>query len=187
MEKENKFIKSIQDEMEKEAKELKANESIRSTALEALRKKKETKKTPVIPLVFNYKVPLWMVAASVILIVLLLPYTLETNVNEIGNNPQLAVHDTVYVDKIINDTVEIIKPSSPIIQTVYIKESVANEKVDLIKSKDKIIDKKQMNINDLSVYLILDNYTPKIDLSTKTSGKSLSEDAFAKAVLSDIK
>lgn len=183
MEKENKFIKSIQDEMGKEAKELKVNESIRSTVLESLRKKKEPKKTSVITLVFNYKVPLWMVAASVILIVLILPYTFKTNVNEIGNNPQLAVHDTVYVDKIINDTVEIIKPSSPIIQTVYVKESIANEKDNLVEPKYKIIDKKHMDINDLSIYLTLDNYTPKIDLSTKTSGKSLSEDAFAKAVL----
>lgn len=181
MEKENKFIKSIQDEMEKEAKELKANESIRSNALEALRKKQESKKTPVIPLVFNYKVPLWMVAASVILIVLLLPYTFKANVNGTINSPQLAVHDTVYVDRIVTDTIEIAQPSDTVVKTVYVKENKSlNETSAQSPSKH---DLEVLNMKKLEAIIALNNVPSKIDFAIQASGKSLSEDELGKSIL----
>lgn len=181
MEKENKFIRSIQNEMEKEANELRANERIRIAAIEALKTKQKSRKTVVIPLVFNYKVPLWMVAASVILIVLLLPYTFDANLTGAQNSSQLAVHDTVYVDRILTDTIEIIQPSDTVIKTVYVQENkTTNELTDQNLSRT---DLKTLNAREIEAIMALNNFPSKIDLDIQKSGKSLSKEVLGKAVL----
>ena len=170
-------------ELKAEAKELKANENIRLAALQALREKQETKKTPVIPFLLSYKVPLWMAAAAILLIMLLLPSVFKTDINKLESNKQLAVRDTVYVDRIIKDTIKIIQASDPVIRTVYIKENTSTQANEPFKEKVQEENLKPINARELEVVIAINNYPSKIDFSIQTSGKSLSNDPLGKSVL----
>lgn len=166
-------------ELKSEAKELKANENIRLAALQALREKKEIKKTPVIPFLFSYRVPVWMTAAAILLIMLVLPSIFKTDVNKL----QLAVRDTVYVDRIIKDTIKIIEASDPVIQTIYIKENTSTQANGKFKEKVQEESLKIINIRELEAEIAMNNYPSKIDFSVQPSGRSLSNDPLGKSVL----
>lgn len=166
-------------ELKTEAKELKANENIRLAALQALRKKQDTKKPPIIPFLFSYKVPVWMTAAAILLIMLVFPSIFKTDVNKL----QLAVRDTVYVDRIIKDTIKIIEASDPVIQTIYIKENTSTQANEPLKEKVQEENLKSINIRELEVEIAMNNYPSKIDFSVQPSGRSLSNDPLGKSVL----
>lgn len=188
MEKNNKLNEFIGNELNKEAKTLKANESIRSTALQALREKNEKKKKSILPIFFDYKVPFWMAAAAIlILLLLLVPSTFNSDTENNGSNIQLAVHDTVYVDRIVTDTIEITQPSDTVVKTVYVKDNSSNQTNEASIQALTQQDLKSLKMKELEAIVMLNNLPAKIDFTIQPSGKSLSDDPLAKSVLSSVK
>ena len=179
----HKSLLQMKKELKSEASELKANENIRLAALQALREKQEIKKTPIIPFLFSYKVPVWMAAAAILLIMLLLPSVFKTGINKLESNKQLTVRDTVYVDRIVKDTIKIIQASDPVIRTVYIKENTSTYTNEPLKEKVQEENLKTINVRELEAVIAMNNYPSKIDFSVQTSGKSLSDDPLGKSVL----
>lgn len=185
MEKENKFNELIGNELNKEAKSLKANDSIRLAALQALREKK--KKKAILPIFFGYRVPVWMAAAAILLILFLIPSTFNSDINKTGTNTQLAVHDTVYVERIVTDTVKITQPADTVVKTVYVKDKSGNQFTEPSVQTTTQQDLKGLKMKDLEAIIALNNVPQKIDFNIQASGKSLSDDPLGKAVLNIMK
>ena len=181
MEKEDKLNEFIGNELNKEAKSLKANDSIRLAALQALREK--NKKKAILPVFIGYKVPIWMAAAAILLILLLIPSTFNSDINKTGTNTQLAVHDTVYVERVVTDTIKVNQPSDTVVKTVYVKDNSSNQLNEASTPSTKNRDLKTLNLKELETIIALNNFPSKIDLAVQPTGKSLSDDPFAKAVL----
>lgn len=177
------LISEVKRELETEAKELKANETIRSNALAALRSKQQKKESRIIPMLFYYKIPLWVSVAAIFLVfILTTPFILNTEIKATSKE-QLTMRDTVYVEKIVRDTVEVIQPADTIVKTIYTsdkKKLLVNSDVEVPIFSNK---KNPSSQKELDLIVAHEDYTNPIDLDKPSTGKSLSNDPFGRAVL----
>jgi hypothetical protein len=200
----HQLIANVKDELKSEANELKANESIRLSALAALRAKQivvepiftstSSSKTKVKSGFFNFKIPLWTAVAAVFMIFILsTPVFIESQLNSNKSNQLVASVDTIYIDKIIRDTIEITKPADRVVKTVYVTNNDISQKVIAENEFETNNDNQQLtdfsinrsdNIqNELEMRMAIGGYTNTIDFSNPKSGRSLSEDKIGKVVL----
>ncbi len=180
----SELISKVKKELTSEGQKLKAPEHIRTSALEALRSKHEEKSARSIPLFFQYEVPLWTSIAAILLVfILTTPFIFNNGITEVKTTEQLTMTDTIYVEKIVNDTIEVIQPADTIVKTVYrsvpSNSAVNNDLTNPVFSNENnsLIHKE---FNSFSAY---EDYTNPIDLNTPSSGKSLSNDPLGKIVL----
>lgn len=178
------LISEVKSELKTEAKGLKTNDHIRTTVLEALRSKQQKQKTRIIPMLFNYKIPLWASVAAIFLVfILITPFILNTDIEKATSREQLAMRDTVYVEKIVRDTVEVTQPADTVIKTIYASEkSTSTVNVDR-ETPVFPNEKKAMSQKEMEFVLAYEGYVNPIDLDKRSSGKSLSDDPFGRVVL----
>ena len=178
------LLRDIKKELTEEAKTLHAKDQIRLNALDALRMKQKKKKSKVMPLWLNYKIPLWSAVAAILLVfILTTPLIINTEINEIKNKDQLVMRDTVYIEKLVNDTIEIAKPADTVTKYIYVAKKLSSPLKEGTNTSD--FPPKIKSITPLEKELISsyeeDNYP--IHLERQKTGKSLSEDPIARRVL----
>lgn len=194
----HQLISDVKKELKSEASELSANDSIRLNALAALRAKQATE----IPIentkkssgFFAFKIPLWSAVAAVFLIFILsTPVFIDSQFKENRSAELMASVDTVYIDKIIRDTIEIIKPADTVVKTIYVtnkvdfSKEIANKEIEIKKEKPSTpnyLNVKSETIHrDLEMRMAIGGYTNTIDFTNPKSGRSLSEDKIGRVVL----
>ena len=179
----HQLLTEVKTDLKEEAQSLKANDQIRINAIEALRVKNQVKKSGGLVLWFNYKIPLWSAVAALLLVfILTTPLLINTEIKDGKPNEQLAMQDTVYIEKIIKDTVEIKKPADTITKTVYVKnnESTVNKHME---THDFSAESNKLNKMGMEPVIAFEESYNPIDIGKRTSGKSLSEDPVGRVVL----
>lgn len=209
----HQLIAKARQNLKSEAGELKANESIRSNVLAAMRAKRmnqeeeEEKEKQSVGGFFAIKIPLWTALAAVLLIFLFTtPIVFDGSLGNKKNNTLLTATDTVYIDKIIRDTIrESIENESPkdsVIKTLHLNEDSDIDKgknVDLIrqtlsnknakKENDKTqkqniaVEKNDVLLKELEETMAIGGYKEQFDFRKTSTGKSLSSDPVARSVL----
>ncbi|MEX1190638.1 MAG: hypothetical protein WED10_11295 [Brumimicrobium sp.] len=178
------LLSEVKSELKSEGKELKSGEHIRANVLEALRSKQQKKESRVLPMLFNYKVPLWTSVAAIFLVfILTTPFILNTDLEKVRSSKQLTMRDTVYVEKIVRDTVEVIQPADTVIKTIYALEK--NTSTVNVDRETPVFsnEKKSMSQKELELVLAYEDYANPIELDKRSSGKSLSEDPIGQVVI----
>lgn len=174
----------VKKELTEEAKTLHAKNQIRLNALEALRMKQKKKKSKVIPLWLNYKIPLWSAVAAILLVfILTTPLIINTEINENRTKDRLAMRDTIYIEKLVNDTIEIAKPADTIIKIVYAPRKASSPFKEVTKTPE--FSPKTKSIIPLENEFIssFEEVGSPLLLENSKTGKSLSEDPIARSVL----
>lgn len=174
----------VKKELTEEAKTLHAKDQIRRKALEALRMKQKKKKSKVMPLWLNYKIPLWSAVAAILLVfILTTPLITNTEINETKIKDQLVMRDTVYIEKLVNDTIEIAKPADTITKYIYVPKKISSplkEGTNISELPTKIKSITPLEKELISSY---EEDNSPIHLERHKTGKSLSEDPIARSVL----
>lgn len=178
------ILSEVKKDLKDEAKTLKANDQIRINALEALRSKQQKKKSKVIPLWLNYKVPIWTAVAALLLVfILTTPLLINTEIKDGKPTEQLAMQDTLYIERIINDTVEITKPADTIIKTVYASKKTSSTKKEELEVPDFSAKNNNMTQSEKEFISEYEEVQSPINFGNHTTGKSLSEDPVGRFVL----
>ncbi|PWH86694.1 hypothetical protein [Brumimicrobium oceani] len=198
------LIVQVKEELKSEANQLKVNEQTHLNALAALRAKNASKSgliTEVEETVesqekegkvgfFAFKIPLWTAIAAVFMIFILTTPVFINSEFETKNDTTLAVADTVYIDKIIRDTIEISMPADTVVKVVYqsmpeSEKEVKNQRNNEFIANDfEPIPLENFKIqDDLEKAMANDNFSNPIDIQSNVKGKSLSDDLIGKRVL----
>lgn len=189
------IIDQIKNELHTESLEFKVKESTHLNALAALRIKKSHEKVKLDTHsrrgILTSKIPLWTAVAAVFLIfILTTPIFISHDFNQKENGPLLAKVDTVFIDKVIRDTVKIQLPSDTIVKTVYRVVSNENTLSEGVKEKSKSNENFELNdakreqiYGEMEKVVVMGNYTNTIDFNESSKGKSLSDDPIGKVVL----
>ena len=179
------LIYEVKRELKLEASVLKVNDSIRVSAIEALLLKQKEKKPGVFIRFTRFKVPLWTAVAALFLIFILsTPILINTELKNDTKNNLLASIDTVYIDKIIKDTIQIIKPGDTVIQKVYVsKKDYPSKEEGTLKLVEYSNLKSDQSQKDLEREMAIGGYINTIDFYTPKSGKSLSDDRIGRILL----
>lgn len=185
------LISDIKKELKSEASQLKANDSIRLNALAALRAKQLVVESKPKVSFFNSKIPLWTAIAAVFMIFILTTYIfIDTQFKENKSSELVASIDTVYIDKIIRDTIEIMKSADTVVKTVYapVKEvnpiTINSQSSDYLSSNLDSTERENLIIQrELGNTMRIGSYTNTIDFKNPSSGKSLSNDPIGRVVL----
>ena len=169
-----------------EAEHLKAAEKIRATVLSHLRNRKSKSKAKLVSPVFGYKVPAWAAVAAVLLVSFTaLSYQYFSSVSIPQSELLFSHNDTVYVERIITDTVKIF--TSP--DTVYMerdifeKSSMADSLPYAEKDKSEIQDGITMSRFSITDIEMVRDIVVDLELGQKPSGTSLKEDSIAQMLL----
>lgn len=183
------LIVQIKDELKAEADELKANKSIHLYALRAKSLEKESEANKKVGFL-TFKIPLWTAIAAIFMIfILTTPIFLDNDFNR-DDSQLMALVDTIYIDKIIRDTIEIDVPADTIVETIY--KALPNEgTIDYISEKmnepNDMLESDNSNSviiqGDLERTLGMGNYPNTIDFKDVSKGKSLSNDPIGRVVL----
>tara|TARA_B100000508_G_scaffold141096_1_gene146880 strand:- start:115841 stop:116509 length:669 start_codon:yes stop_codon:yes gene_type:complete len=180
----SEMISKVKNELKSEGYELKASEHSRVTALAALRSKHAKKKSGFIPVMLTYKIPVWTSIAAIFLVfILTTPFIFNEGIGEVNTSERLTLTDTVYVEKIVKDTIEIVQPADTVVKTVY--RPIQNTSTTSSEIIAPIYSNDLMTIDEREFELTLANeeYSNPVDLKKPSSGKSLSDDPFAKILL----
>jgi len=193
----HQLMAKIKSELKTEAKQLNAKSSIHQNALAALKAKniakeemeaeKEEEKNRVG--FFAFKIPLWTAIAAVFVVLMLVtPVLINSEFDDKSDAGLVAMVDTVYIDKIVRDTIEIIQPADTVVKTFYTSKEDINTKRDgslenrptevYINSLDR-----EGSDYDLQNSVTMGNYPQTFDFKNSNSGKSLSEDKIGKMIL----
>ncbi len=191
----HQLILEIKKDLKSEASQLKVNDSIRLDALIALRAKHaaigsaETTKSRIG--FFTFKIPLWTAVAAVFMIfILTTPLFIDSQFKDNKANDLVASIDTVYIDKVIRDTIAIMKPADTVVKTVYktivVSDPIveASQTTKYPETEDNLTDLKSRSIQrDLERAMAIGDYPNTIDFKTSLKGKSLSNDPIGRVVL----
>ena len=180
----HQLISEVKSDIKEEAKLLKANDQIRVNALEALSLKHQEKDAKTIPLWLNYKIPLWTAVAALLLIfILTTPLLFNTKMSESAPNEQLVMRDTVYIEKIVNDTIEITQPADTVIKTVYISNKTKSTEDEHLITPEFTNERNDLSKTEIDQTIASEKSFNPMNIGNRTSGKSLSEDPVGRVIL----
>ncbi|WP_107040002.1 hypothetical protein [Brumimicrobium mesophilum] len=191
----HELISQVKGELKSEASQLKAKDSIHLNALAALREKKdresveESDKEKGGAGFFAFKIPLWTAIAAVFMIFILsTPIFINSEFDQNKNDELLALVDTVYVDKIIRDTIEITQPADTVVKMIYTSRDASDEITELPATIESL----DIKVNETSGEIIqynsqssmsMGSYTSTFDFKSSDTGESLSEDKIGRVLL----
>lgn len=199
------LLLSAKSSMQEESKQLQLNSGGKQNVLAALQAKnqakialeKENHQKKEKGGFFAVQIPLWSAAAAVFMVFFLTtPIFMESHFNFKKDTPLMATVDTVYIDKIVRDTIEIDQPLDTVVKTIYVNNNemsqreIVNEKIQIENEKTrKRIDfniKSEQIFGDLEMKMANSETTSTFNFSKHKAGRSLSEDKIGKLVLNSM-
>ena len=180
----HRLIAQFKDNLNDESESLSANDQIRVNALEALRLKNQENATKTVPLWLNYKIPLWTAFAALLLIfILTTPLLFNSEIGESKSNEQLVMRDTVYIEKIVNDTIEIKTPADTVIKTIYTSNKNSRDEIKDLNTPVFSNNAKTMKEAEENFMTSSEEMISPFKFNNRSKGKSLSEDPLGRVLL----
>ncbi|RFC53763.1 hypothetical protein [Brumimicrobium aurantiacum] len=178
-------LQMMKEEMKSEASTIKVDSAIPPNLMAALKNQKEKQqeeKQSKIFFLVQSKIPLWSAVAAVFLVFILsTPVFIDKDIKP-SKTGVIASIDTVFVDKIIRDTLQIFVPADTVYKTIYVKDQnnhIAENR--MTKPQGKTETKDDITI-DLKEAMVLGGYTNVLDFEVHQEGQSLSEDSIGQKI-----
>ena len=173
-----------------EYERLEVKDEVRKNALQKLRKRKAEKKRGILPMIINYKVPAWAAAAVFLITFSLLSYPFMSSEYEDKGEMLAASKDTVFLEKLIVDTVKIFSNPDTVFRTRYISSTAeevqaSGSAIAATKDEEDKIDADLFNRHKELSNIEVGNQILELELELqpKYSGTSLKDDSIAKILI----
>lgn len=177
-------VLQIKKQLNEESQYIKANPSIRSNALAALKQQKIA--SSPIRILFSLKVPAWSAVAAVFIAFFsVIPFVKNTNNKSITTANTNKKIDTVYVQQIIHDTIE--KESEhkkSTLKKVFKVSEVIHEKTAATYFKPSLEDSM---CNQIRREMELQELQPVFSTTSNRSGQNIDEDKISKYLINRLK
>jgi hypothetical protein len=123
------------------------------------------------------------VAALLLVFIITTPLLINTEIKESNPEEYLAMIDTVYIDKVIHDTIEIIAPADTVIKTVYTTQKSRTTGRKEIKAPEFSAKMNSMTQLEEEFIKEYEEIHSPINFGNHTAGKSLSDDPVGRVIL----